>query len=157
MYMAHFHERCLKAADAGTRRLFRSFPAQLLDWMWETLEETVDALATRWPFLLTFYDFEKWCEGVDSKQQGVYRDISAILKDTEFRHRLELLLVASKTIGKQARWMMGCHCHESVLQGIKDYSARRAKLISVGVVGGVCPWACRRGGPCLRESGQHRR
>ena len=40
---------------------------------------------------------------------------------------------------------MGCHCHESVLQGIKDYSARRAKLISVGVVGGVCPWACRRG------------
>ena len=45
---------------------------------------------------------------------------------------MEVLLVASQTIGRRARWMMGCHCHESVLQGIKDYSARR---ISVGVVG----------------------
>ena len=40
---------------------------------------------------------------------------------------------------------MGCDCHEAALEGIKDRSKRRAKLISLGVVDGVCPCACRRG------------
>jgi hypothetical protein len=82
---------------------------------------------------------------VDGKRLDVYKEVAAILKDSDFRPRLEILRVASKCIGKHARWMMGCDCHEAALEGMKDHSKRRAKLISVGVVDGVCPWASRRG------------
>ena len=91
-----------------------SFPVQLLDWMWEALEEAVDSIVARWTLLLRFFDLAKMCEGVDAKQHGVYTDIATILHDTKFRPRLEVLLVAAKTIGRQARWMLGCHFHEAV-------------------------------------------
>ena len=102
-------------------------------------------MARRWSLLQQVFDVYKMCFGVDGKQLDVYKEVAAILKDSDFRPRLEILRVASKCIGKHARWMMGCDCHEAALEGIKYRSKRRAKLISLGVVDGVCPWACRRG------------
>jgi hypothetical protein len=113
--------------------------------MWDTLEEAVEEVATRWSLLQQVFDVYKMCFGVDVKQLDVNKEAAAILKGSDFRPRLEILRVASKCIGKHARWMMGCDCHEAALYGITDHSKRRAKLISLGVVDGVCPWASRRG------------
>ena len=115
MYRAHFRNRCLQSADADSRRLFTVFPVQVLDRMWDTLEDTVEEVARRWSLLQQVFDVYNMCFGVDGKQLDVYKEAAAMLKDSDLIPRLEILRVASKCIGKRARWMMGCDCHEAAL------------------------------------------
>ena len=87
------------------------------------MEDAVDQLAP------LYEPLQRWFLPGEFKDEGkLIKAAEEALYDDFFICFVEMLLVASKAIGREASWNEGCYCHESTLTGSDSYKERRREM-----------------------------
>ena len=116
-----------KDAPREVRQKVHSFPGKHLDWRWEHLEEVLEQFIDIYPTFvshfnsLDFQDESSLCKKVKSGCECPWFGLFS-----------ECLYVICYQIGKEARWLEGCYCHEDKLIACSNWRKRVRSMQEVG-------------------------
>ena len=137
-YKALVLKECFASAPKEARARLHQFSGQHVDFKWEHLEEI---------FLLgggldcgLFWDMKTYfvASCLSSKDSTIAQTLVAFLRVEFNGYFMEVLCLFTSAVGKEARWLGGCHCHGDILTGTGSRKRRRHNMISATGSGDCC-------------------
>ena len=137
-----FHTERFKVVciPPGVRMQYSKMPR--LDMKWENLEKILTNILVCFEFFKKYWNYGKMVGGDKKIHRNLYSVVDGTFKDILFYPRCKLLDAFALCIGKWARKFEGCPCPEHVEIQCLKFHEWRARLMEMGVPGGVdaCTW-----------------
>jgi hypothetical protein len=118
-YKERLLEKGMQTATREERYTIHAYEGHILDWRWEHLEEVLAQMVFVIPILVTYFKADLFTE-----EGSLIKTVMEALACGFLPLFCEMMLVVCGAIGREARWLEGCFCHEEVLTGHDTYRKR---------------------------------
>ena len=127
-----------KHVPREVRHKVHLFKGQHLDWRWEHLESLLEQIIDIYPTFVSHFKSEDFKD-----ETSLCKKVKSGCLCPWFGPFSECCYVISHQVGREARWLEGCFCHEDTLITCSNWR-KRVRSMQEATGADTCPWKGKR-------------